>query len=71
MAKDAAEGVLTAARGERLQDNLVLGFAGVEVMRRLIGVAQLPLTYGLDVKRRLLDVSRCLVLTPDRGLQCW
>jgi 5-methylthioribose kinase len=42
--------------------SLVRRFAGVEIMRRLIGVAQLPLPVPLDVKRRLLDDSRCLVL---------
>jgi 5-methylthioribose kinase len=36
-------------------------FAGVEIMRRLIGAAQLPLSYGLDQKRRLLDLSHALV----------
>jgi 5-methylthioribose kinase len=41
--------------------DLVLGFAGVEIMRRLIGVAQLPLRYGLEEKQRLLDMSRQLV----------
>jgi hypothetical protein len=35
-------------------------------------VAQLPLAYGLDVKRHLLDLSRSLVLTPERGVTaCW
>ena len=52
---------------------VVLGFAGIEIMRRLIGVAQLPLPYGLEIKSRLLDLSRSLVLhpagaDPDRGL---
>lgn len=37
-------------------------FAGAEIMRRLIGVAQLPLKASLDAKRRLLDESRRLVL---------
>jgi 5-methylthioribose kinase len=37
-------------------------FAGVEIMRRLVGVAQLPLAASLAVKRRLLDESRRLVL---------
>ncbi len=37
-------------------------FAGVEIMRRLIGVAQLPLTCGLERKKELLDLSRELVL---------
>ena len=36
-------------------------FAGVEIMRRLIGVAQLPLTYGIEEKHRLLQLSRQLV----------
>ena len=39
-------------------------FAGAEIMRRLIGIAQLPLAAGLDDKRRLLDLSRRLVLHP-------
>ena len=38
-------------------------FAGVEIMRRLIGVAQLPLTCGLEKKEQLLDLSRELVLS--------
>ena len=38
-------------------------FAGVEIMRRLIGVAQLSLGYGIDKKRKLLELSQELVLT--------
>lgn len=41
--------------------------AGVEIMRRLIGVAQLPLPPDLPRKRRLLDLSRRLVLDPARA----
>jgi 5-methylthioribose kinase len=37
-------------------------YAGVEIMRRLIGVAQLPLDCGLDRKEELLLLSRDLVL---------
>jgi 5-methylthioribose kinase len=37
-------------------------FAGVEIMRRLIGVAQPPLTCGIDRKAELLRLSRELVL---------
>ena len=37
-------------------------FAGVEIMRRLIGVAQLPLRSGVERKRELLRLSRDLVL---------
>jgi 5-methylthioribose kinase len=42
--------------------HLVRQFAGAEIMRRLLGVAQLPLAASLDAKRRLLDESRRLVL---------
>ena len=38
-------------------------FAGVEIMRRLIGVAQLPLSCGIERKRELLELSRELVLS--------
>lgn len=44
-----------------------LQFAGIEIMRRLIGVAQLPLQQGLQKKAELLDLSRKLVLHPDRS----
>ena len=37
-------------------------FAGIEIMRRLIGVAQLPLGADLAHKSELLDLSRRLVL---------
>ena len=39
-----------------------LQFAGVEIMRRLIGVAQLPVKFGFDRKEELLRLSRALVL---------
>ena len=41
---------------------LVQALVGVEIMRRLIGVAQLPLVLDLDSKRQLLARSRQLVL---------
>src|SRR5262249_55836460 len=41
--------------------DLTRRFAGVEIMRRLIGVAQLPLPYGLEEKQRLLEMSREMV----------
>ncbi len=37
------------------------GFAGAEIMRRLIGVAQLPLDASLEKKRKLLALSKRLV----------
>jgi 5-methylthioribose kinase len=42
--------------------DLARGFAGIEIMRRLIGVAQLPLCYGLEDKQRLLQMSRQMVM---------
>lgn len=42
---------------------LMRKFAGIEIMRRLIGVAQLPLVYGLERKAELLELSRELVLS--------
>ena len=45
-----------------LDRQLALQLAGVEIMRRLIGVAQLPMVYGLARKAELLAVSRELVL---------
>lgn len=45
--------------------SLVNQFAGVEIMRRLIGVAQLPLKCKLRKKIELLDISRQLVLSPQ------
>lgn len=57
----------TAARGEGLDReglDRVARFAGAEIMRRLIGVAQLPLTADLERKQELLARSRALVVTP-------
>ncbi len=70
-AHGTAHQVLTAAQREGLDEQLLLGCAGVEIVRRVIGVAQLPLPYGLDVKRRLLEMSSAFVLAPERGLTCW
>jgi 5-methylthioribose kinase len=53
----------TYQRGTAIDSNLVLNFAGVEIMRRLIGVAQLPLPYGLEEKQRLLDLSQRMVMS--------
>jgi 5-methylthioribose kinase len=45
-----------------LDRDLTARFTGIEIMRRLIGVAQLPLGYGLDRKKELLELSQVLVL---------
>jgi 5-methylthioribose kinase len=62
------ERVTASAERRRLDRALVSGYAGVEIMRRLIGVAQLPLTCGIDRKRTLLEHSRRLVIEPHRGV---
>jgi 5-methylthioribose kinase len=41
---------------------LARGFAGAEIMRRLLGVAQLPLEADLETKSALLETSHRLVL---------
>lgn len=38
------------------------GFIGVEIIRRLIGLAQLPLQMDLKTKKRLLDFAKTLIL---------
>ena len=48
--------------GDRVDRGLARQFAGVEIMRRLIGVAQLPLQASLDRKQELLGDARQLVL---------
>ena len=45
-----------------LDESLTWKFAGVEIMRRLLGVAQLPLGYGLPEKAKLLALSREWIL---------
>ena len=45
-----------------LDESLVRKFAGVEIMRRLLGVAQLPLSYSLPEKAHLLALSRKWIL---------
>jgi 5-methylthioribose kinase len=63
----AITSVRSAIDARRLNAGLVAGYAGVEIMRRLIGVAQLPIAFGIDRKRALLNLSRRLVVEPDKG----
>jgi 5-methylthioribose kinase len=51
-----------AAMDDRIDRALARQFAGVEIMRRLIGVAQLPLQATLERKQQLLDQARRMVL---------
>jgi 5-methylthioribose kinase len=61
--EEALSGWLQAAlQNEKRSDFLVFQFAGVEIMRRILGVAQLPVRLSLEAKRRLLEQSRAMVL---------
>ena len=63
---EMVDSMLTEYRRQRsghvLDDSLLQGWAGIEIIRRLLGVAQLPLDRSLEEKRRLLDwaVQACL-----------
>jgi 5-methylthioribose kinase len=43
--------------------NLVNKYAGVEILRRILGIAQLPLRLGLNRKYELCQTARNLILT--------
>ena len=45
-----------------LNTEILNGFVGVEMMRRLIGLAQLPLQMDLKVKAKLLELANKLIL---------
>jgi 5-methylthioribose kinase len=59
---EAATAQLRARYGEPLDMALLNRITGIEIMRRLIGVAQLPLPYGLDTRAALLEEARVLVI---------
>lgn len=54
--------------GDNFDWSLAIGFAGCEIMRRLIGVAQLPLDTDLSRKQTLLALSTECVLRPSECL---
>lgn len=45
-----------------LDESLVRGFAGVEILRRILGVAQLPINHDLKSKQSLVEEAVHLVL---------
>ena len=59
----------TAQNLTTAQKHKILQFAGVEIMRRIIGVAQLPLSCNIEQKRSLLAQSIELVLSPSNFKQ--
>ena len=50
-----------------LEPPLTLQFAGVEIMRRLLGVAQVPVHLSLEEKHSLLHLARNWILSPEEG----
>jgi 5-methylthioribose kinase len=50
---------------ERFNLRLALRFSGVEITRRLIGLAQLPVDLNLVEKQRLLQLAKTLVSSTD------
>lgn len=65
--QDAIQFVLENYAGN-LDEKLLFGFTGVEVMRRLLGMAQLPLRFSLQEKQRLLEEARDMILSPHFNL---
>ena len=53
-----------------LNSELTLQFAGVEIMRRLLGVARVADQLSLEEKVSLLQLARNWVVSPERGLGC-
>ena len=51
-----------ALQGTPHSESLSLGYAGVEIMRRILGVAQLPISHSLEFKTSLLERSREMLL---------
>ena len=49
-------------------ETLMLQMAGVEIIRRLLGYAQLPLDADLQQRKAMLTIARALVLAPRRDL---
>ena len=48
----------TSSVGAGFSVSLCWHYAGIEILRRLLGLAQLPLNLGLDAKRALADSAR-------------
>lgn len=47
---------------DELNIDVLNGFTGVEILRRLIGLAQLPLKMELETKRKLIEKAQHLIL---------
>lgn len=54
---------LFKAYPDYLDQSLVQRFCGIEILRRLIGLAQLPLKRNLEEKQDLLDLAEILIIS--------
>jgi 5-methylthioribose kinase len=61
--RDPEEGLRSYHYWKDLDKGLMRRFAGVEVLRRLFGVAQLPIRFDLDRKQALINEAVQLVVT--------
>jgi ABC-type Fe3+/spermidine/putrescine transport system ATPase subunit len=66
--RQAAALIVAAAGREQLGYRAGAWLCGAEIMRRLIGAVPLAARYRVVTKRHLLDLSRSLMLAPERGL---
>jgi len=64
LAQQSAEKITTILKRYRfpISSELLYKYKGVEIMRRLIGIAQLPIELSLIQKKALLDSARILIL---------
>ena len=51
-----------------IDESLMNSFAGIEILRRLIGVAQLPLKLNLREKKEFLEMGRELVISHNSSI---
>jgi 5-methylthioribose kinase len=51
-----------ALENQKRSKDLVFQYAGTEIVRRIVGVAQLPVRLPLEAKRHLLEQGRAMVL---------
>jgi 5-methylthioribose kinase len=61
--KDIMDSVLlNYKKGDDFDEKLLNQFVGVEVLRRIIGLAQLPLSLSLETKKELLNEAKGLIM---------
>ena len=59
---DAQGAVDQYHRPSYFDEEMMRGFAGTEILRRILGVAQLPLAMSLDQKQDLMERGRSLII---------